>query len=97
MALLNGKFFYQEKAQGTSKALLLGFFFFSSRSFSLAEQLTGVAKTNVVPLGSFMPIWAAVEQKSHQPLLLLMEECVAATTPELQPGSQIHPIIGNKG
>ncbi|KAF0047347.1 hypothetical protein F2P81_000980 [Scophthalmus maximus] len=62
-----------------------------------AEQLTGVAKTNVVPLGSFMPIWAAVEQKSHQPLLLLMEECVAATTPELHPGSQVHPIITNKG
>uniref|UniRef100_A0A8D3AUI4 Zona pellucida glycoprotein 3f, tandem duplicate 2 n=1 Tax=Scophthalmus maximus TaxID=52904 RepID=A0A8D3AUI4_SCOMX len=63
----------------------------------LNEQLTGVAKTNVVPLGSFMPIWAAVEQKSHQPLLLLMEECVAATTPELHPGSQVHPIITNKG
>lgn len=61
------------------------------------EQLTGVAKTNVIPLGSFMPIWAAVEQKSHQPLLLLMEECVAATTAELQPGSQVYPIIGNKG
>ncbi|XP_070774958.1 zona pellucida sperm-binding protein 3-like [Enoplosus armatus] len=63
----------------------------------LNEQLTGVAKTNVVPLGSFMPIWAAVEQKSHQPLLLLMEECVAATTPELQHDSQVYPIIGNKG
>ncbi|XP_061587452.1 uncharacterized protein LOC133452247 [Cololabis saira] len=63
----------------------------------LNDQLTGVAKTNVVPLGSFMPIWAAVEQKSHQPLLLLMEECVAATTPQLLPNSQIHPIIGNKG
>ncbi|XP_044075339.1 zona pellucida glycoprotein 3f, tandem duplicate 2 [Siniperca chuatsi] len=63
----------------------------------LNEQLTSVAKTNVIPLGSFMPIWAAVEQKSHQPLLLLMEECVAATTPELQPGSQVYPIISNKG
>ncbi|XP_044224924.1 zona pellucida glycoprotein 3f, tandem duplicate 2 [Thunnus albacares] len=63
----------------------------------LNEQLTGVAKTNVIPLGSFMPIWAAVEQKSHQPLLLLMEECVAATTAELQPSSQVYPIISNKG
>ncbi|KAM9349982.1 zona pellucida glycoprotein 3f, tandem duplicate 2 [Symphorus nematophorus] len=63
----------------------------------LNEQLTGIAKTNVIPLGSFMPIWAAVEQKSHQPLLLLMDECVAATTPELQPGSQVYPIISNKG
>ncbi|KAF7222920.1 zona pellucida glycoprotein 3f, tandem duplicate 2 isoform X2 [Nothobranchius furzeri] len=63
----------------------------------LNEQLTGVAKTNVIPLGSFIPIWAAVEQKAHQPLLLLMDECVAATTPELQPGSQVYPIIGNNG
>ncbi|KAG7227386.1 hypothetical protein INR49_000391 [Caranx melampygus] len=63
----------------------------------LNEQLTGIAKTNVIPLGSFMPLWAAVEQKSHQPLLLLMEECVAAATPELQPGSQVYPVIGNKG
>ncbi|XP_032388313.1 zona pellucida sperm-binding protein 3 [Etheostoma spectabile] len=63
----------------------------------LNEQLTSVAKTNVIPLGSFMPIWAAVEQKSHQPLLLLMEECVAATTPELQLDSPVYPIIGNKG
>ncbi|KAI3375290.1 hypothetical protein L3Q82_021791 [Scortum barcoo] len=61
------------------------------------EQLTGVAETNVIPLGSFMPIWAAVEQKSHQPLLLLMEECVAAITPELLPGSQVYPVISNKG
>ncbi|XP_075340372.1 zona pellucida sperm-binding protein 3-like [Odontesthes bonariensis] len=63
----------------------------------LNDQLTSVAKTNVIPLGSFMPIWVAVEQKSHQPLLLLMDECIAATTPELHPGSQIYPIIGNKG
>ncbi|XP_041658468.1 zona pellucida glycoprotein 3f, tandem duplicate 2 [Cheilinus undulatus] len=63
----------------------------------LNEQLTGMAKSNVIPLGSFIPIWAAVEQKSHQPLLLLMEECVATTTPALQPGSQVYPIITNKG
>ncbi|KAM6989366.1 zona pellucida glycoprotein 3f, tandem duplicate 2 isoform 2-T2 [Tautogolabrus adspersus] len=63
----------------------------------LDEQLTGIAKTNVIPLGSFMPIWAAVEQKSHQPLLLLIEECLATTTPELQPNSQVYPIITNKG
>ena len=63
----------------------------------LEDQLTSVAKTNVIPLGSFMPIWAAVEQKSHQPLLLLMDECIAATTPELHPDSQIYPIVGNKG
>ncbi|CAB1326534.1 unnamed protein product, partial [Coregonus sp. 'balchen'] len=50
----------------------------------LNEDLTGLAKTSLFPLGSFIPIWAAVDQKDHQPLLLLMEECVAATTPELQ-------------
>ncbi|XP_076018232.1 zona pellucida sperm-binding protein 3-like [Genypterus blacodes] len=63
----------------------------------LNEELTAIANTNIIPLGSFMPIWAAVEQKSHQPLLLLMEECVAATTSELQPDSQVYPIITNKG
>ncbi|KAK2821954.1 hypothetical protein Q5P01_022019 [Channa striata] len=63
----------------------------------LNAQLTGVAMTNVIHLGSFMPIWAAVEQKSHQPLLLLIEECVAATTPELHPDSQLYPIITNNG
>ncbi|KAI9515480.1 hypothetical protein NQZ68_024984 [Dissostichus eleginoides] len=63
----------------------------------LNEKMTEVAETNVIPLGSFMPIWATVEQKSHQPLLLLMEECVAATTPELQANSNVYPIIRNKG
>ncbi|XP_029970950.1 zona pellucida glycoprotein 3f, tandem duplicate 2 [Salarias fasciatus] len=63
----------------------------------LNELLTGIAKTNIIPLGSFMPIWAAVEQKSHQPLMLLMEECVAATSPELKPGKQLYPIVGNQG
>ncbi|KAF7651398.1 hypothetical protein LDENG_00111690 [Lucifuga dentata] len=40
---------------------------------------------------------ASVEQKSHQPLLLLLEECVAATTAVLQSDSNIYPIITNKG
>lgn len=45
-----------------------------------------------------MPIWAAVEQKAHQPLRLFMEECVAAPTAELQPEQQqLYPIIDNKG
>ncbi|KAM9323181.1 zona pellucida sperm-binding protein 3-like [Pholidichthys leucotaenia] len=63
----------------------------------LNEKLTGIAKTNVFTLGSFMPIWAAVEQKFHQPLLLLMDECVAARTAELRPEDQVHPIITDKG
>lgn len=64
---------------------------------SPSEHLTGLAKTNVVPLGSFMPIWAAVEQKSHQPLVLLMEECVAASTAELRADSRVYPVVTNKG
>nr|XP_057923754.1 zona pellucida glycoprotein 3f, tandem duplicate 2 [Doryrhamphus excisus] len=63
----------------------------------LNDQLSGIAQTNVIPLGSFMPIWAAVEQQAHQPLRLFMEECVAATTAVLKPDQQVYPIIGNKG
>uniref|UniRef100_A0A8C7K464 ZP domain-containing protein n=1 Tax=Oncorhynchus kisutch TaxID=8019 RepID=A0A8C7K464_ONCKI len=63
----------------------------------LNEDLTGLAKSSLFPLGSFIPIWAAVDQKDHQPLLLLLEECVAATTPELQSASLVYPIITNKG
>ncbi|XP_062285137.1 uncharacterized protein LOC133990750 [Scomber scombrus] len=66
------------------------------RKALLNEQLTAVATTNVIPLGSFIPIWAAVDHLFHQPLLLLMEECVAATTAELQPSSMVYPIINNK-
>uniref|UniRef100_A0A8C7VMS2 ZP domain-containing protein n=1 Tax=Oncorhynchus mykiss TaxID=8022 RepID=A0A8C7VMS2_ONCMY len=58
----------------------------------LNEDLTGLAKSSLFPLGSFIPIWAAVDQKDHQPLLLLLEECVAATTPELQSASLVYPI-----
>ncbi|XP_072296564.1 zona pellucida sperm-binding protein 3-like [Eucyclogobius newberryi] len=63
----------------------------------LNAELTGIAESNIIPLGSFMPIWASVDQKSHQPLLLLMEECIAATTPTLYPDSQVYPLITNKG
>ncbi|XP_055017060.1 zona pellucida glycoprotein 3f, tandem duplicate 2 [Boleophthalmus pectinirostris] len=63
----------------------------------LNAELTGIAESNIIPLGSFMPIWAAVDQKSHQPLLLLMEECIAATTPKLYPDSQVYPLITNQG
>ncbi|XP_056453011.1 zona pellucida sperm-binding protein 3-like isoform X1 [Gadus chalcogrammus] len=63
----------------------------------LNEDLSAISKSNEVPLGSMMPIWAAVEQKSHQPLLLLIDECVAAATPELQPAGQYYPLVGNQG
>ncbi|XP_064848060.1 zona pellucida sperm-binding protein 3-like [Oncorhynchus masou masou] len=49
------------------------------------------------PLGSFIHVSAAVEQMVHQPLLLLLEECVATTTPEQQSEGPVHPIITNKG
>lgn len=63
----------------------------------LNAELSGIAQNNVIPLGSPMPIWASVDQKSHQPLLMLMEECVVATTPELHADSQVYPLIRNKG
>ncbi|XP_061550343.1 zona pellucida glycoprotein 3f, tandem duplicate 2 [Phycodurus eques] len=63
----------------------------------LNAQMSGIARSNVIPLGSFMPIWAAVEQKAHQPLRLFMEECVAAPTAQLRPQQQVYPIILNKG
>ncbi|XP_042354435.1 zona pellucida sperm-binding protein 3-like [Plectropomus leopardus] len=61
------------------------------------DDFSGPAESTSFPLGSFIPIMASVAQKTHQPLLLLLEECVAASTPELQPESSIYPIITNKG
>ncbi|XP_034559637.1 zona pellucida sperm-binding protein 3-like [Notolabrus celidotus] len=61
------------------------------------DDFSGPAESTSFPLGSIIPIKASVEQKSHQPLLLLLDECVASTTPELQPESSIYPIINNKG
>ncbi|XP_044224925.1 zona pellucida sperm-binding protein 3-like [Thunnus albacares] len=61
------------------------------------DDFSGPAVSTSFPLGSFIPIMASVEQNTHQPLLLLLEECVAATTPELQPESSLYPIITNKG
>ena len=61
------------------------------------EDLTAMARTNVIVRGSFIPIWAAVGQGDHQPLLLLMDECVAALTAELQPETQVYPIVTNYG
>uniref|UniRef100_A0A4W6CPT2 Zona pellucida glycoprotein 3f, tandem duplicate 1 n=1 Tax=Lates calcarifer TaxID=8187 RepID=A0A4W6CPT2_LATCA len=61
------------------------------------DDFSGPAKSTSFPLGSFIPIMASVELMNHQPLLLLLEECVAAATPELQPESNLYPIITNKG
>uniref|UniRef100_A0A3Q0RD76 Zona pellucida glycoprotein 3f, tandem duplicate 1 n=1 Tax=Amphilophus citrinellus TaxID=61819 RepID=A0A3Q0RD76_AMPCI len=60
-------------------------------------DFSGPAESTRFPLGSLIPIMASVEQQTHQPLLLLIDECVAATTPELQPQSALYPIITNKG
>ncbi|XP_013859971.1 zona pellucida glycoprotein 3f, tandem duplicate 1 [Austrofundulus limnaeus] len=61
------------------------------------DDFSGPAKSTNFPLGSMIPIMASVEQVAHQPLLLLLEECVAATTADLQSGSDLYPIITNKG
>ncbi|KAL6490011.1 hypothetical protein MHYP_G00003560 [Metynnis hypsauchen] len=63
----------------------------------LNDDLSGPAPSNSFPMGSFINVWAAVEQKAHQPLMLYLEECVASTTQTLGPESQIYPIISNKG
>lgn len=61
------------------------------------DDFSGPAESTVFPLGSFVPIWAAVNQQGHQPLALFLEECVASTTPEMNSDTLIHPLITNKG
>ncbi|XP_042574627.1 zona pellucida sperm-binding protein 3-like [Cyprinus carpio] len=63
----------------------------------LNYNFSGPAESNVFPLGSFVPIWAGVNQQAHQPLLLLLEECVASTTLEIYPDTLTYPLITNKG
>ncbi|XP_041848015.1 zona pellucida sperm-binding protein 3-like [Melanotaenia boesemani] len=61
------------------------------------DDFSGPAESTSFHLGSLIPIMASVEQQTHQPLLVLLDECVAATTPDLQSGSDLYPIITNKG
>nr|AAI08072.1 Si:ch211-14a17.6 [Danio rerio]AAI71401.1 Si:ch211-14a17.6 [Danio rerio]AAI71431.1 Si:ch211-14a17.6 [Danio rerio] len=63
----------------------------------LNHDFSGPAESTVFPLGSFVPIWAAVDQQGHQPLVLFLEECVASATPEMNADTLIHPLITNKG
>ncbi|XP_076838208.1 zona pellucida glycoprotein 3f, tandem duplicate 2 [Brachyhypopomus gauderio] len=63
----------------------------------LNDDLSGPALSRIFTLGSFIYIWAAVEQQNHQPLMLHMDECVATNTAALGPESQIYPVITNKG
>ncbi|XP_019720310.1 zona pellucida sperm-binding protein 3-like [Hippocampus comes] len=60
------------------------------------DDFTALAESTRFALGSFIPIMAHVEEDTHQPLLLLMEECIATTTPEPQT-DHFYNIIGNKG
>ncbi|KAK6302867.1 hypothetical protein J4Q44_G00272220 [Coregonus suidteri] len=63
----------------------------------MKDDFSGPHLSREYPLGSFIHISAAVEQMVHQPLLLLLEECVATTTPELQSEGPVYPIITNMG
>uniref|UniRef100_A0A3B1IEX6 Zona pellucida glycoprotein 3f, tandem duplicate 2 n=1 Tax=Astyanax mexicanus TaxID=7994 RepID=A0A3B1IEX6_ASTMX len=86
---------YQRK---TVVCVVCGFAFSSlSLKQSQTDDLSGPAVSNIVSLGSFINIWAAVEQQVHQPLILYLEECVATTTQNMSPESLIYPIISNKG
>uniref|UniRef100_A0A3P8TSQ6 Zona pellucida glycoprotein 3f, tandem duplicate 1 n=1 Tax=Amphiprion percula TaxID=161767 RepID=A0A3P8TSQ6_AMPPE len=61
------------------------------------DDFSGPAESTSFSLGSFIHIMASVEQQHHQPLLMLLDECVAATSPELQHEVALYPIITNKG
>lgn len=61
------------------------------------NDFTAPAESSTFSLGSLIPIAARVEQASHQPLQLFIEECVAANTPKLLPNSHTYAIISNKG
>ncbi|CAL8322822.1 unnamed protein product [Arctogadus glacialis] len=60
-------------------------------------DFSGPAQSLAFSLGSLIPIMATVGQESHQPLLLLLDECVATNTPDLQPESAVYSIISNHG
>ncbi|XP_036375381.1 zona pellucida sperm-binding protein 3-like [Megalops cyprinoides] len=63
----------------------------------MKDDFRSPADSATFPLGSLIPLWAGVQQQAHMPLLLLLEECVASTTPELHPSGQVYPIITNGG
>ncbi|KAM4728006.1 zona pellucida glycoprotein 3f, tandem duplicate 1 [Anableps anableps] len=60
-------------------------------------DFSGPAESSTFPLGSMIPIMARVEQVIHQPLLMLLDDCVAATTSDLQTAADVYTIIANKG
>ncbi|XP_043113757.1 zona pellucida glycoprotein 3f, tandem duplicate 1 isoform X2 [Puntigrus tetrazona] len=63
----------------------------------MTDDFSGVTTTTTFSLGSMIPVAASVSQQNHQPLILLLDECLASTTPELGPDSHVYPVITNKG
>lgn len=61
------------------------------------DDFSGPAESTTFTLGSLIPIMAGVEQHRHQPLLLLLDECVATTTPDLWADGNAYDLIANKG
>lgn len=96
IGLMNGGFKHDLPINFQRDSCNITFFFFSPL-FTHVADFSGPATSTSFPLGSLIPIMASVVQKSHQPLLLLLEECIATSTPELHPKSSIYPIITNKG
>ncbi|XP_059405245.1 zona pellucida sperm-binding protein 3-like [Carassius carassius] len=48
-------------------------------------------------LGSALPVRATVESRSHRPLWIYMENCMAATDADISRAAHVHPIITNAG
>ncbi|XP_017572551.1 zona pellucida sperm-binding protein 3-like [Pygocentrus nattereri] len=61
------------------------------------DDFSDVATSTTFFLGTLIPIAAAVEQQAHQPLVLLLEECVASASPDPSQDSSVYSIIANKG
>ncbi|XP_066545805.1 zona pellucida sperm-binding protein 3 isoform X2 [Amia ocellicauda] len=63
----------------------------------MKDDFSGPRVSSTFFLGSLIPIKAAVAQQSHMPLVLFLEECVAATSANLSASNQTYPIISNYG
>ncbi|KAK6477914.1 zona pellucida sperm-binding protein 3-like [Huso huso] len=61
------------------------------------EEFSAPRTSSLFFLGSPINIAAAVKQQFHMPLMVYVEECVAASTPQLSPSSQTYPLIANHG
>nr|XP_006640497.2 PREDICTED: zona pellucida sperm-binding protein 3-like [Lepisosteus oculatus] len=73
---------------------------FGTLTFSMdimADDFSAPRVSTTFFLGSLIPIQAAVDQQFHMPLILFLEECVAATTAVLSPSSQTYSLINNYG